>query len=88
MENSLKLLVGKEYMVTNAFTDYDGMVHEPGEIWIYEGTNFMPYDDGLTFYVSKADEKLAYRLQWRKEEQAEIIENFTKYVALYNPPAI
>ena len=83
MDNSLHLIPGQDYLVIKPFTDYDGIVHVVGEIWTYEGTNFLPYDDGLTLHVLLDDKAVVYRLQWRKEEQAEIIENFKAYVEPY-----
>ncbi len=67
MENSLDLVPGKEYVVTKPFTDYDNYVHSAGEAWIYKGTNFLPYEDGLTLHVLKDGIDQVYRLQWRKE---------------------
>lgn len=83
MDNSLKLIPGQEYLVTKPFVDYDGIVHGVGEIWTYRGTSFLPYDDGLTLHVTNNGKEEVYRLQWRKEAQAEIIENFNGYVELY-----
>ena len=80
MSNSLNLLQGQQYSVIKPFTDYDNIVHEAGETWIYNGTNFLPYEDGLTLHVLKDGVEEVYRLQWRKEAQAAIIENFKDYV--------
>lgn len=80
MDNSLNLIPGKDYRVIKSFTDYDGIVHGTGETWTYLGTHFLPYDDGLTLHVSIGNRAAVYRLQWRKEEQAHIIENFRDYV--------
>jgi len=79
MDNSLDLLQGQQYTVIKPFIDYDN-VHEAGETWIYTGTNFLPYEDGLTLHVLKNGVEAVYRLQWRKEAQAEIIENFKDYI--------
>ena len=83
MDNSLKLITGQEYLVKKPFTDYDGLIHGVGEIWTYQGTNFLPYDDGLTLHVLMDNKAVVYRLQWRKDAQAEIIENFNDYVEPY-----
>jgi hypothetical protein len=80
MSNSLHLVPGKKYKVIKEFTDYDSLVHPIGETWIFEETHFLPYDDGLTLHVKKDTTQLVYRLQWRKEQQAGIIENFHTYV--------
>lgn len=83
MDNSLDLMIGHDYLVIKPFTDYDGIIHGVGEIWTYLGTNFLPYDDGLTLHVMAGDKAIVYRLQWRKETQAAIIENFKHYVEPY-----
>ena len=80
MNNVLKLDIGLQYQVIKPFTDYDGILHNIGETWTYLGTNFLPYEDGLTLHVLIDNIEVVYRLQWRKEEQAEIIENFQEYV--------
>lgn len=80
MDNSLNLIFGQEYLVVKPFVDYDGFIHGIGETWIYQGTGFLPYDDGLTLHVLKDNMAVVYRLQWRKEAQADIIENFKDYV--------
>ena len=83
MDNSLHLIPGQDYMVIKPFVDYDGLVHGAGEIWTYEGTNFLPYDDGLTLHVLINGRAAVYRLQWRKEAQADIIDNFNDYIEPY-----
>lgn len=80
MNNSLKLTSGKEYIVIKSFVDYDGIIHNKGETWTFLETNFLPYENGLTLHVIQNNQKVVYRLQWRKEAQAEVIENFKEYV--------
>lgn len=80
MDNILNLIPGQQYLVIKPFADYDGIVHGVGETWTYQGTNFIPYDDGLTLHVLVNNSSIVYRLQWRKEAQSEIIENFSQYV--------
>jgi hypothetical protein len=83
MDNRLNLISGQDYLVIKPFVDYDGIVHDVGEIWTYQGTNFLPYDDGLTLHVLVDNKAIVYRLQWRNDAQAEIIENFKEYVEPY-----
>lgn len=83
MDNSLNLVPQQDYLVVKPFVDFDGIVHGVGEIWTYQGTNFLPYDDGLTLHVLMDQQAIVYRLQWRNEAQAYIIENFSKYVEPY-----
>jgi hypothetical protein len=48
---------------------------------VFEQTNFVPYEDGLTLHVSAHGLPQVYRFQQRPEEQAAIIEHFTDFVA-------
>ena len=75
------LVAGQKYCVVQQFVDYDQQVHPVGETWVFEGTNFMPYEDGLTLHVLVHGVPQVYRLQWRPEEQAALIENFINFVA-------
>jgi hypothetical protein len=79
--NICSLKPGQTYQVIKQFTDYDGIVHIPGETWIFEKTNFVPYDDGLTLHVIKDDHKVVYRLQWMQEQQQHIIEHPDEFIA-------
>jgi Domain of unknown function (DUF3601). len=65
MGSVLKLIPGQRYRVVKPFTDYDRQVHPVGETWVFEKTNFLPYDDGLTLHVVQDGEQVVYRLQWR-----------------------
>ncbi len=80
MSNPLNLIPGQTYTVVQPFTDYDAIHHPAGETWTFIETNFLPYEDGLTLHVVKDGIAVTYRLQWRAEEQAPIIENFKNYV--------
>lgn len=81
MDNTLQLIPGKSYSVIKRFVDYDGMEHAPGETWVYRGTNFLPYEDGLTLHVEVNGVAAVYRLQWRPEKQGDIIDHFREYVS-------
>jgi len=72
----LNLEHGNPYRVIKEFVDYDNDVHPIGETCIYVGTAFLPYEDGLSLFVEKDGQQIMCRLQWRKEEQADIIDNF------------
>jgi hypothetical protein len=82
MDNSLKLKFGKKYTIIQPFHDFDGILHPVGESWIYKGTKFLPYEDGLTLFVQVDNEIVTYRFQWRESEQASIIEHFSDFVKL------
>ena len=82
MDSRLGIIPGQKYRVVKPFTDFDKAVHPIGESWIFVGTNFLPYDDGLTLHIKMDTDspELICRLQWREEEQASIIENFKDFV--------
>ncbi len=80
MGNAVNLISGQKYRVIKPFVDFDQIIHPVGETWTFVMTNFLPYDDGLTLHLIRDNINIAYRLQWREEEQAEIIENFKDYV--------
>ena len=74
------LISGKIYRVTKAFTDYDSLVHNVGENWIFTGKSFLPYEDGLTLFTEKDGKSISFRMQWRNETQGQIIDDFSEYV--------
>ena len=78
-----ELIPGNRYRVTSAFTDFDGHCHAKGETWIYIGSSFLPYDDGLSLFISLTDgAEWQIRLQWRPETQGPIIDSFHDFVEL------
>lgn len=74
------LVPGRIYIVIKAFTDYDGIIHSPGERWRFVEKNFLPYEDGLTLHVERNGRAETLRLQWREETQGQIIDDFSEYV--------
>ncbi|QIF02280.1 DUF3601 domain-containing protein [Roseimicrobium sp. ORNL1] len=74
------LVPGKTYRVVKEFLDYDGLLHSPGETWTFVAKNFLPYDDGLTIYTEHHGRNGIFRLQWRPEAQASIIDFFSEFV--------
>ena len=86
MSNPLNLNPGQKYIVVKPFTDYDKNIHPVGETFTFSRTNFLPYEDGLTLHVflDNNPQELICRFQWRPEQQADLIENFTQYVELVN----
>ena len=82
MSNPLQLTEGQSYRIIKPFTDYDRYVHEAGETWVFEGTSFLPYDDWLTVIVKRegVEHTQAFRMQWRSEEQGDVIDHFRDYV--------
>jgi len=81
-ETSFKFLqAGKRYTVIREFTDYDQRCHPKGEQWTFSGYSSLPYEDGISFFVT-ADGQQEYqvRLQWRPEEQGYILDNLADYI--------
>lgn len=76
------LEVGGRYRVARRFTDYDGDGHEPGEAWTFLGSNFLPYDDGLSLFVSlDGAQEWHIRMCWRPEDQGPVIDALGDYLA-------
>jgi hypothetical protein len=74
------LAPGMRYVVSEAFTDFDGDVHAPGENWTFLGHSFLPHDDGLSLFVSLSDQSEWHiRLQWRADEQALVIDQLHRF---------
>ncbi len=62
------LNAGHLYRVTQSFRDYDGTEHPMGEQRTYLSFSFLPYDDGLSLFVSLDSEHEWYiRMQLRPE---------------------
>jgi hypothetical protein len=75
------MVAGGRYVVAVPFTDFDGDLHPAGEAWTFLGAAFLPYEDGQSLFVSLDGEREWHiRLQWRAEEQAEILDHFDAYV--------
>lgn len=69
------------YRVIKAFTDFDRHVHLEGEEWSFLGSAFVPYDDGMSFFVSFDDQQeWQVRLQWRPEEQGDVLDHLADYI--------
>jgi hypothetical protein len=79
----LSLKGGQRYRVIQAFTDFDGDTHPVGEEWTFRGHCFLPYEDGLSWFVSlTGDEAQEWhiRMQWREDQQGPVIDNLDQYV--------
>jgi hypothetical protein len=73
---------GTRYVVRAAFRDYDGTTHPEGESWTFRTYSFLPYDDGLSLFVSRPDgSEWQIRLQWRPEAQAAVIDELERFIA-------
>ena len=81
------LIAGKRYRVIRQFSDYDKAAHLVGEEWTFLGCSFVPYDDGMSFFVSPDGAgEWHIRLQWRPEEQGDILDHLANYLAEIPPP--
>jgi len=72
---------GQRYRVAVSFRDFDGVVHPVGESWAFLGHSFLPYDDGLSLFISpdgKSERQI--RLQWRPEAQGPIIDELERHL--------
>jgi hypothetical protein len=75
------LIAGRRYRVVREFADYDKGVHLPGEEWVFLGHSFLPYEDGMSFFVTRDGVgEWHIRLQWRREEQGNILDNLAAYL--------
>ncbi len=80
-QSHLFLKAGQRYRVLRAFTDYDGDVHPPGEEWTFLGTSFLPYDDGLSLFVSlDGRQEWQIRMQMRPEAQGEVLDRLGSFI--------
>jgi len=83
------LRIGHRYRVTRQFVDYDKAVHPPGEEWAFLGCSFVPYDDGMTFFVSlDGIQEWQIPLQWRREEQGEILDTPAEFLTEVPAPGV
>jgi hypothetical protein len=76
------LSAGRRYRVIKRFVDHDGSAHEIGEEWTFLGCSFLPYEDGMSFFVSlDGVQEWHLCMQWRPEEQGEILDHLAEYLA-------
>jgi hypothetical protein len=75
------LEAGQRYRVTRAFDDFDGDTHPAGEEWTFLGASFLPYDDGLSLFVSRDGvREWQIRMQWRAEAQGPVLDHLAAHV--------
>lgn len=70
----------RAYVVAQPFRDFDGQEHPVGETWVFVGSSFLPYDDGLSLFVTIEGQPRQIRMQWRPEQQGLIINNLESYL--------
>lgn len=75
------LVPGWRYRIVRGFRDHDGIEHAPGECWRFERHTFLPYEDGLSLFVTREDGGAAQiRLQTRPEAEGPIAQALEKYL--------
>ena len=80
-KNYAFLHAGEWYRVVKSFMDFDEDEHSPGEHWEFLGYSFLPYDDGLSLFVSlDGTREWHIRMQDGPEEQGSILENLGDYL--------
>lgn len=83
------LEAGRRYRVTKTFADFDGDTHPAGEEWTFLGSSFLPYDDGLSLFVTlDGVREWQIRMQWRAEAQAEVLDALPAYLVEARLPAV
>jgi hypothetical protein len=71
---------GRRYRVTQEFKDYDGDVHPVGEEWTFRRQSFLPYEDGMSWFVSPDNMRERHiRMQWREGQQKPILDDLGQY---------
>ncbi|GAA0207702.1 hypothetical protein QOZ96_003077 [Brevundimonas nasdae] len=79
---------GSAYVISQEFTDYDESLHPTGEEWTYLTYNFVPYDDGLSLFVTiSGEDEWHIRLQQREDEQGPIIDRLDAHITAKMPCA-
>ena len=72
---------GRRYRVAKAFRDFDGAEHTEGETWFFLGHAFLPYDDGLSLFVSlDGHREWHVRMRWTPDDQGQVIDSLEKFV--------
>ncbi len=72
---------GRRYRVVREFEDFDRDHHFPGEQWIFLGATFLPYDDGLSLFVSlDGVREWQIRMRWQPDEQGGVLDSLASYV--------
>jgi hypothetical protein len=77
------LLAGRSYKVIMEFADYDRFVHKAGEAWTFLGYSYLPYDNGLSLFVSlDGIHEWHLPLQCGADEQGPIVDRLETYIEL------
>jgi hypothetical protein len=83
------LLAGGWYTVIKGFWDYDGVGHAEMETWSFQGYSFLPYDDGLSLFVSfDGEHEWHIRMQCTEDRQGPIVDSLADYVVPTSSPQV
>ncbi|MBK8976262.1 MAG: DUF3601 domain-containing protein [Planctomycetes bacterium] len=52
------LRVGRSYRIVRSFQDFDGILWTAGTVVVYRGSEYFPYDDGLTLHTDRGSIRL------------------------------
>ena len=75
------LTLGLRYRVVKEFEDFDRDRHLISEEWVFMGHSFLPYEDGMSFFVSlDGAQEWHIRLQWRPEQQGSVLDALDEYL--------
>jgi Domain of unknown function (DUF3601) len=75
------LVAGEWYTVVKGFWDYDRQGHPEMETWLFRGSSFSPYSDGLSLFVSfDGEHEWHIRLQCADDQQGPIVDSLEDYV--------
>ncbi len=75
------MIPGRRYVVLRAFRDYDGDMHAPGEAWVFLGSAFLPYEEGLSLFVSlDGKQEWHIRMQRLEQEQGPVLDAWEEFV--------
>lgn len=73
---------GRAYRVVRTFVDFDGVTHPEGERWTFLGSNYLPYDAGLSLFVSlDGEQEWHIRMQCHAEAQGPVVDHLEDYLA-------
>ena len=70
---------GATYKVMQSFRDYRNFPYATGEVLTFEGSSFVPYEDGLSLYFDKQGAKRQCMLCVREGFQKHIAHNLSEY---------
>jgi hypothetical protein len=81
------LVPGRRYRVARPFVDFDGVDHPVGEEWLFLGSRYQVYDDGLSLFVSlDGEQEWHIRLRNTDPDQGALLAAFADHVVVVAAP--